>query len=59
MPGLITIAEIHIIEGRLKKAEEYLNAAHWSFLKNSDKNQVDKKGKEKNFSLSREYIILQ
>lgn len=54
LPGLFTIAEIHIIEGRIKKAEEYLNAAHWSFLKNNDKQQSDKK-KEKEQNLSPEY----
>lgn len=50
LPGLLTLAEIHIIECRIclisartKKAEEYLNAAHWSFLKSNDKALVEKK----------------
>ena len=43
LPGLLTLAEIHIIEGRSKKAEEYLNAAHWSFLKNNDRALAEKK----------------
>ena len=43
LPGLLTLAEIHIIEGRIKKAEEYLNAAHWSFLKNNDRALAEKK----------------
>lgn len=54
IPGLLTIAEIHIIEGRLKKAEEYLNAAHWSFLKNNDKSEINKKSKEKSLALTKE-----
>ena len=58
LPGLLTIAEIHIIEGRLKKAEEYLNAAHWSFLKNNDKTEINKKAKEKSLSLTKEYVYL-
>lgn len=37
LPGLFVLAEIQIIENNLKKAEEYLNAAHWSFLKSNDK----------------------
>jgi hypothetical protein len=56
LPGLLTIAEIHITEGRVKKAEEYLNAAQWSFLKNNDKNQADKR-REKGQMLSAEYFI--
>jgi hypothetical protein len=58
LPGLLTIAEIHIIEGRLKKAEEYLNAAHWSFLKNNDKSEINKKSKEKSLSLTKEYPFI-
>jgi hypothetical protein len=34
------------MNNHMKKAEEYLNAAHWSFLKNSTK----KKEKEKMLS---------
>ena len=52
IPGLLTIAEVHIIEGRNKKAEEYLNAAQWSFLKHNDKAQSEKK---KNLGLTQEY----
>ena len=40
--------------GRVKKAEEYLNAAHWSFLKSNDRAVAEKK-KEKGQSLSPEY----
>jgi hypothetical protein len=47
------LAEIHIIEGRIKKAEEYLNAAHWSFLKNNDRVIAEKK-KEKGLLLTSE-----
>jgi len=38
----------------VKKAEEYLNAAHWSFLKSNDKTQGDKK-REKGQVLTAEY----
>lgn len=55
IPGLLTLAEIHIIEGRIKKAEEYLNAAHWSFLKSNDRNVAEKK-KEKGQALTVEYF---
>lgn len=53
LPGLFTLAEVHIIEGNLKKAEEYLNAAHWSFLKSNDKFGSDKR-KEKGIVLTPE-----
>ena len=53
LSGLFTLAEIHIIEGRLKKAEEYLNAAHWSFLKSNDKLTSDKR-REKGIVLTPE-----
>lgn len=33
LPGLFIITETHIIEGRAKKAEEYLTAAYWNFLR--------------------------
>jgi hypothetical protein len=56
LPGLLTIAEIHMTEGRTKKAEEYLNAAQWSFLKNNDKSQADKKREKA--QLTPEYFIL-
>ena len=55
IPGLLTLAEIHIIEGRIKKAEEYLNAAHWSFLKNNDRALAEKK-KDKGQLLTSEYL---
>lgn len=64
LPGLLTLAEIHIIECRIclnsartKKAEEYLNAAHWSFLKSNDKALVEKK-KERGQALSPESFCL-
>jgi hypothetical protein len=31
------------MNNHVKKAEEYLNAAHWSFLKSNDKLSNDKK----------------
>lgn len=42
-------------EGRTKKAEEYLNAAQWSFLKNNDKSQADKKREKA--QLTPEYFL--
>lgn len=33
LPGLFILTETHIMEGRAKKAEEYLTAAYWNFLK--------------------------
>jgi hypothetical protein len=33
LPGLFVLTETHIMEGRAKKAEEYLTAAYWNFLK--------------------------
>ena len=53
---MLTLAEIHIIEGRIKKAEEYLNAAHWSFLKNNDRALAEKK-KDKGQILTAEYLF--
>jgi len=41
------------MNNHVKKAEEYLNAAHWSFLKSNDKLSNDKK-KEKGIVLSPE-----
>lgn len=46
LPGLFIITETHILEGRAKKAEEYLTAAYWNFLKHS---KVDE-GKEQKSS---------
>lgn len=42
-----------IDEARTKKAEEYLNAAHWSFLKSNDKALTEKK-KERGQALTLE-----
>lgn len=56
LPGLLTLAEIHIIDGKIKKAEEYLNAAHWSFLKNNDKALAEKK-KDKGQLLTPEELL--
>lgn len=55
LPGLFTLAEIEIMRNQtsFKKAEEYLNAAHWSFLKSNDKVVNDKK-KEKGIVLTPE-----
>jgi hypothetical protein len=33
LPGYIILAEANIIEVKLKKAEEFLIAAYWNFLK--------------------------
>ena len=40
---------------RTKKAEEYLNAAHWNFLKSNDKSLTEKK-KERGQALTQEYL---
>lgn len=41
LPGLFILTETHIMEGRGKKAEEYLTAAYWNFLKY---NKFEEKG---------------
>lgn len=33
LPGYFILAEANIAEGKLKKAEEFLIAAYWNFLK--------------------------
>lgn len=33
IPGYVILAEANIIENKLKKAEEFLIAAYWNFLK--------------------------
>lgn len=43
LPGLFILAEIEIMKDNRRKAEEYLNAAHWNFLKSNDKMSNDKK----------------
>jgi hypothetical protein len=45
LPGLLVIAETHIEEDRSKKAEEYLTAAYWNFLKHNKPDEKDDKNK--------------
>lgn len=33
LPGYVLLAEANIIDNKLKKAEEFLIAAYWNFLK--------------------------
>lgn len=46
LPALFVLAEGHIIEGKLKKAEEFLIAAFWNFLKHG-KNEEGEEVEEK------------
>ena len=56
LPGYFILAESNILEGKLKKAEEFLIAAYWNFLKFNK--PEEKKENVSNDDISEEYIYI-